>query len=158
MWQNNSLYFNSALSPIRAPPCWRPALFTTDWWTVRAYWTSVTTITRALCGRGELSGTLLRKERVFCTMCGMCFCSFINQTVSKRRSLKRMLFRNSQRKVNSPCHSPGEKHSWAYSNDIRFHWEENLIAQWCSKHGERNSERGIKPVKTSMLRHCRGWN
>lgn len=34
--------------------------------------------------------------------------------------------------VNTPL-SPAEKHSSAYSNNIRFHWE-NYMVQWCSKH------------------------
>lgn len=136
-------------------PCQRAVLFTTGWWTVCTHLTSVTTITGAPGCREEPEDTYFQEKLwvQFSMMCGMRYCSFIKETVSKQWSLKRMLFRDIQRNVNSSCHSPGEKHSSAYSNSIRFHWETNHRAQWCSKHGVRNSERGIKTVKTSMLRH-----
>lgn len=158
MLENNLPYYRQSLiSSCQAPPCSRKVLLTTEWWTVCTHLTSVTTITRALGCREEPLDTLPGKG-VRSVLHGMRNFSFIKRKWANSGASKRCFLGTVKRNVTSPCHSPGEKHSWAYSNNIKFHWEKNRIAQWCSKHGERNLERGIKTIKTSMLRHCSSWN
>lgn len=124
-------------------------MFTTEWW---IFCVQLTSGVKREKKASELLEKRLWSARV-CAHFGMTYGMHYGKKI-RANSGANMHFRNSQRTANSSCHSPGEKHSWVYSNNIGFHWEKGHIVQWCSKHGERN----IITVKTSMLRHRSSCN